>query len=115
MTDTARVQMLDISEFGATIADHPINGVDLRLVDEWSHCGVTTAEDVAAATQRLVAAAVDAEDEGHPAGTLFWARAMFLREDGVETIHVHAEESVNGCGWVVYVPTVIDDEGAIDV
>lgn len=102
------ISMLDISGYGVEVHGHPIAAVDLRLVETFETCNVHGPEALAEALNTLLAAAFDGEDEGHPAGTLYWARANFIRPDGVERIYVHAEEST--CGWVLHIPEILDED-----
>lgn len=101
------MELLDITGHGATVHGHPISGIDPRVVHDLQLVhGAHTMQALAVAVTDTFAHAVDATDEGHPPGALFYVAVDVLDDEGVTRVFLHAERTA--AGFVVYYPAVTD-------
>lgn len=102
-----KMELIDVTVHGATVHGHPIAGIDPRVVHDLQLVhGAHNMQALAAAVTDTFAHAVDAVDEGHSPGALFYAAVDVLDDDGVTRAYLHAERTA--AGHVVYYPAVTD-------
>ncbi len=104
-----KMQMIDLTGHGATVRGKPIAAVDVRLAHDLAICGVHGTADLAAALTETMTDALDAADEGYPAGELFYAFAHFIDPGGAGKAHIHAER-IGDNGYALYYPTIVGED-----